>query len=71
MNEWRLREINNLPKAPQPVGGRAGMKSGSVPKTGLPHSHSVTVELFCALSLSLPFSSELGTDTNLKVAGEY
>lgn len=63
---------------PQSVGGEAGTKSKCVPKLVCPtvalsllNSHSCPLHLSVPVSVCLSLWSELGTDPNFKVAGEY
>lgn len=65
MNEWRLREVNNLPKAPQPVGGGAGMESKCVPEAFLPLSCPLTAFSLSGLSWVLTRISRQLENTDL------
>lgn len=73
MNEWRLREVNDLFKVVQPMGGGAGIKSKHDLKTVvLYHSHffllnSLSLVHSLSCTFCLLFCSEPGTDMNFKL----
>lgn len=56
MNEQRLREVNNLLKVAQSMGGTVGVKFKCIPKAVLHHSRSVAAELSLLLSLCFSLS---------------
>lgn len=66
MNEWRLQEINNLPKVAQPQIAELVLNPSVSPKRSAPqpfwHRWTLTSALF--------FWSEFGSDVNFKVAQE-